>query len=66
MRCAIEGDPTVGENPLVVELRPEPTIAAGKAGHGLGELLGADTIRLHEGDPLPLLDADRPLVLVAA
>ena len=60
----VEGDPKVGENPLVVELRPEPTIAAGKAGHGLGELLGADTIRLHEGDRLPLLDAGRPLVLV--
>ena len=48
----------------MVELRPEPTIAAGKAGHGLGELLGADTIRLHEGDRLPLLDTGRPLVLV--
>ena len=60
----IEGDPAVGENPLVVELRPEPTIAAGEAGHGLGELLGAETIRLHEGDRLPPLDAARPLVLV--
>jgi beta-N-acetylhexosaminidase len=59
----VEGDPA-GRNPLVVELRPEPTIAAGPAGHGLGELLGAETIRLHEGDRLPLLDADRPLVLV--
>jgi beta-N-acetylhexosaminidase len=59
----VEGDPA-GRNPLVVELRPEPTIAAGPAGHGLGELLGAETVRLHEGDRLPLLDADRPLVLV--
>ena len=60
----VEGDAVVGENALVVDLRPEPTIAAGPAGHGLGELLGAETIRLHEGDRLPLLDADRPLVLV--
>ena len=41
----------------MVELRPEPTIAAGEAGHGLGELLGAETIRLHEGDRLPPRDA---------
>jgi beta-N-acetylhexosaminidase len=60
----VEGDPWVGVDPLVVELRPEPTMAAGEAGHGLGELLGAQTIRLHEGDRLPLLDTDRPLVLV--
>jgi len=60
----VEGDPVVGEKPLVAELRPEPTIAAGEAGHGLGELLGAETIRLHEGDRLPLLDAERPLVVV--
>ena len=61
---SVEGDPAVGPDPLVVELRPEPTIAAGEAGHGLGELLGAETIRLHEGDHLPPRDAARPLVLV--
>jgi beta-N-acetylhexosaminidase len=60
----VEGDVAVGERPVVVELRPEPTIAAGEAGHGLGELLGAETIRLQEGERLPLLDAGRPLVLV--
>ncbi|HZE29052.1 MAG TPA: glycoside hydrolase family 3 N-terminal domain-containing protein, partial [Gaiellaceae bacterium] len=60
----VEGDPAAGEDPLVVELRPEPTIAAGPAGHGLGELLAAETIRLHEGDRLPTLDPGRPLVLV--
>ena len=60
----VEGDSAVGENPLVVELRPDPTIAAGEAGHGLGELLGAETIRLQEGERLPPLDAGRPLVLV--
>jgi beta-N-acetylhexosaminidase len=60
----VEGDPSVGDDVLVIELRPEPTIAAGEAGHGLGELLGAETVRLHEGDRLPPLDPDRPLVLV--
>jgi len=58
----VEGDPAVGENALVIELWPEPTIAAGAADHGLGELLGVETIRLHEGDPLPSA-GDRPLVL---
>ena len=61
---SVDGDPAVGPDPLVVELRPEPTIAAGEAGHGLGELLGAETIRLHEGDHLPPRDAARPLVVV--
>jgi beta-N-acetylhexosaminidase len=60
----VEGDPAAGDDVLVIELRPEPTIAAGEAGHGLGELLGAETVRLHEGDRLPPLDPDRPLVLV--
>jgi beta-N-acetylhexosaminidase len=60
----VEGDPAVRDGPLVVELRPEPSIAAGESDHGLGELLRAETVRLHEGDRLPPLDADRPLVLV--
>jgi beta-N-acetylhexosaminidase len=60
----VEGDPAVRDGPLVVELRPEPSIAAGESDHGLGELLGAETVRLREGDRLPPLDADRPLVLV--
>jgi beta-N-acetylhexosaminidase len=60
----VEGDPAVGDGALVVELRPEPSIAAGEPEHGLGELLGAETIRLQEGDRLPPLDAGRPLVLV--
>jgi beta-N-acetylhexosaminidase len=60
----VEGDPGVGADPLVLELRAEPTIAAGESDHGLGELLGAETIRLHEGDALPPLDSGRPLVLV--
>jgi beta-N-acetylhexosaminidase len=60
----VEGDPAVGERSLVVELRAEPSIAAGESDHGLGELLGAETIRLHEGDDLPPLDPGRPVVLV--
>jgi beta-N-acetylhexosaminidase len=60
----VEGDPAVGEHALVVELRPEPSIAAGESGHGLGELLSAETIRLHKGERLPSLDSDRPVVLV--
>jgi beta-N-acetylhexosaminidase len=60
----VEGDAAVGANPLVIELRAEPSIAAGESDHGLGELLGAETIRLHEGDALPPLDSGRPLVLV--
>jgi beta-N-acetylhexosaminidase len=60
----VEGDPAVGADPLVIELRAEPSIAAGESDHGLGELLGAETIRLHEGDALPPLDSGRPLVLV--
>jgi beta-N-acetylhexosaminidase len=60
----VQGDPALGGDPLVVELWPDPTIAAGKAHHGLGELLGAETVRLHEGDRLPRLDPGRPLVVV--
>jgi beta-N-acetylhexosaminidase len=50
-----EGDLTLEGEPLVVELWPEATIAAGEAHHGLGEILGASTIRLREGDPPPPL-----------
>jgi beta-N-acetylhexosaminidase len=60
----VEGDPAVGEHALVVELRAEPSIAAGESDHGLGELLRAETIRLHEGERLPSLDSGRPVVLV--
>ena len=49
----VEGDPAVGSDPLVVELWPDPTIAAGPALHGLGEILGARTTRVREGEPLP-------------
>jgi beta-N-acetylhexosaminidase len=60
----VEGDTTLDGEPVVVELWPEPTIAAGEARHGLGELMQAETIRIHEGDALPWVEAARPLVLV--
>jgi beta-N-acetylhexosaminidase len=59
----VEGDATLEDDPLVVELWPEASIAAGEAQHGLGELLGAETVRLREGEALPGTDG-RPLVLV--
>jgi beta-N-acetylhexosaminidase len=60
----IEGDVALRGEPVVIELWPEPTIAAGESTHGLGELLGAETVRLHEGEALPPLDQARPVVLV--
>jgi beta-N-acetylhexosaminidase len=52
----VEADATVSGEPLVVELRPEATIAAGETGHGLGRILGAETFHVREGQPLPPLD----------
>jgi beta-N-acetylhexosaminidase len=51
----VEGNPSLDGEPLVVELWPEATIAAGETHHGLGEILDAETIRLREGEPLPAL-----------
>ena len=51
----VEGDLSLGGALVVVELWPAATIAAGEAHHGLGEILGAETIRLREGEPLPPL-----------
>jgi beta-N-acetylhexosaminidase len=59
-----EGDTTLRGEPVVVELWPEPTIAAGDAHHGLGELLGVETVRLREGDLLPRVEPGRPVVAV--
>jgi beta-N-acetylhexosaminidase len=59
-----EGDVSLPASPLVVELWPEATIAAGPAHHGLGELLGAETVRVHEGEPLPALEPARAVVVV--
>ncbi|HET7046412.1 MAG TPA: glycoside hydrolase family 3 N-terminal domain-containing protein, partial [Gaiellaceae bacterium] len=64
----VEGDTTIEAAPLVVELAPQPTIAAGPAGFSFAEAArrawpGAETVRLGAGDPEPELDG-RPLVLV--
>jgi beta-N-acetylhexosaminidase len=60
----VEGDPRAGPGALVVECRPEATIAAGESGHGLAELLpAAEVVCLGEGDPLPD-SAGRRLALV--
>ena len=52
----VEGDVSLPPQPLVVELWPEATIAAGPAEHGLGELLGGETVRVRNGDPLQAPD----------
>jgi beta-N-acetylhexosaminidase len=59
----VEGDPSAGAEPLVIELWPDATIAAGPAQHGLGEILGARTIRLREGDELPPLEGSEVFVV---
>jgi beta-N-acetylhexosaminidase len=59
----VEGDLSLDGAPLVVELWPEATIAAGEARHGLGEILRAETIRLREGDRLPPLGGSVVLVV---
>jgi beta-N-acetylhexosaminidase len=60
----VEGDVSLESEPVVVELWPEPSIAAGETRHGLGQLTGAETIRLREEDAKPSLDPGRPLVFV--
>jgi len=54
----VEGDPSLSGEPVVVELRPEATIAAGEARHGLGG------IQVREGEPLPPLDDPGRVVIV--
>jgi beta-N-acetylhexosaminidase len=55
----VEGDPTLSGHPVVIELRPEASIAAGEARHGLGG------IQVREGEQLPPLeDLDRVVVVV--
>ena len=54
----VEGDTSLAGDPLVIELRPEATIAAGEARHGLGG------IQLREGEQLPPLDDLGRVVIV--
>jgi beta-N-acetylhexosaminidase len=63
------GETTLVRPPLVVELRPEPSIAAGETRHGLADYLtGAETVRIEENGVVPasVLDGrhDRQLLLV--
>jgi beta-N-acetylhexosaminidase len=59
-----EGDVRLVRPPLVVELRPDPNIAAGPARHGLAELLpSAEVVRL-DGPRDVAIAGDRQLVVV--
>jgi beta-N-acetylhexosaminidase len=69
----MRGDAAVAGAPLVVELEPDPMIAAGPAGHGLGSVIrerrpAASVVTLHDpaADTADLLRSaeGRPLVLV--
>jgi beta-N-acetylhexosaminidase len=61
----VEGEPALDPAALVLELCPEPTIAAGEASHRLSDVLpGIETVRLREGDPPPPIADGRQLVLV--
>jgi beta-N-acetylhexosaminidase len=55
-----EGAVELTRPPLVVELRPEPSIAAGPARHSLGDVLGAQTVSLTEA----LAHGERQIVFV--
>jgi beta-N-acetylhexosaminidase len=62
----VVGSVRVGATPVLVELDPAPTVAAGRTAWGLAGLLpGAVELRLGPDDPVPPLPADRPLVVVA-
>jgi len=54
----VEGDTRLSGEAQVIELRPEATIAAGEAGHGLGG------IQVREGESLPPLDDLGRVVIV--
>jgi beta-N-acetylhexosaminidase len=63
---ALRSDGAMGLSapPLVVDLRPPASIAAGETGHGLADLMDvAEAVVVREGDPLPEPNG-RPLVVV--
>jgi beta-N-acetylhexosaminidase len=69
----VRGEVSVSSPPFVVELEPEPMIAAGPFAHGLGQALrrrlpatGVATLRESPHDPGAVLgsEPERPLVLV--
>jgi beta-N-acetylhexosaminidase len=60
----VEGDSLTAPGALVIECRPEATIAAGETGQGLAELLpDAEVVPLREGSTVPD-PAGRQIVLV--
>jgi len=59
-----EGAIALSTPPLVVDLRPPASIAAGEAGYGLADVMdAAEAVVAREGDPLPEPNG-RPLVVV--
>jgi beta-N-acetylhexosaminidase len=65
----IEGDPRLAEPATVIEFRPEPLVAAGEQGFGLGDALRnrgsvADVVRAERSGSAPLGPPEAPLVLV--
>jgi beta-N-acetylhexosaminidase len=49
----VEGDVRLSRPPLVVELQPKASIAAGRANHGLGDALrDAEVVRFNDAAPL--------------
>jgi beta-N-acetylhexosaminidase len=59
----VEGDVRLTGKPLVVDLRPTASIAAGDVEHGLADVLGADAAVVSKGTAPPRTDG-RPLVIV--
>jgi beta-N-acetylhexosaminidase len=59
----VEGVGALARPPLVVELAPTPSMAAGPSQHGLGQVLGAEVVRVTE-PPVDLDRGDRQVVLV--
>jgi beta-N-acetylhexosaminidase len=60
-----QGETTLTRPPLVVELLPEASIAAGAANHGLADALdSAVVVQLDDARSLPAEHADRQLVVV--
>jgi beta-N-acetylhexosaminidase len=59
----VEGEARLSAPPLVLELRPPASIAAGEPQHGLGGVLQAESVVVAEGESLPDPNG-RPLVAV--
>ncbi|HSL65408.1 MAG TPA: glycoside hydrolase family 3 protein [Gaiellaceae bacterium] len=65
----VRGDADVGESPVVVELRPEPLVAAGETGASLGRALRARlprtlVVAVRDEHDLPRLDGSGLVVVV--